>query len=103
MSSAAQPLDHGYLNVPLAKRGNIDAQIDAYKAEQAREQKIAYRAGRAQVKEARAMVRAMTDIRLAQLGQRHNLTIIQTRKMMLAAADSRPATVIATLTKEAAQ
>lgn len=27
-------MDHGILNVPLAKRGNIDAQIDAYKAEQ---------------------------------------------------------------------
>jgi hypothetical protein len=29
-------LDHGTLNVPLAKRGNIDAQIDAYKRDQAR-------------------------------------------------------------------
>ncbi|QUT02804.1 hypothetical protein [Proteus terrae] len=28
-------LDHGVLNVPLSKRGNIDAQIDKYKAEQA--------------------------------------------------------------------
>ena len=27
-------LDHGILNVPLAKRGNINAQIDKYKAEQ---------------------------------------------------------------------
>lgn len=27
-------LDHGILNVPLSKRGNIDAQIDKYKAEQ---------------------------------------------------------------------
>lgn len=27
-------LDHGILNVPLSKRGNLDAQIDAYKAEQ---------------------------------------------------------------------
>ncbi|MES3022757.1 MAG: hypothetical protein V4857_14360 [Pseudomonadota bacterium] len=24
-------LDHGLLNVPLAKRGNVDAQLDAYK------------------------------------------------------------------------
>jgi hypothetical protein len=29
-------VDHGILNVPLAKRGNIDAQIDAYKREQAK-------------------------------------------------------------------
>lgn len=27
-------LDHGMLNLPLSKRGNIDAQIDRYKAEQ---------------------------------------------------------------------
>ena len=26
-------LDHGVLNVPLAKRGNIDTQIDRYKRE----------------------------------------------------------------------
>ncbi len=29
-------LDHGLLNVPLSKRGNIDAQIDRYKADEAR-------------------------------------------------------------------
>jgi hypothetical protein len=34
-------LDHGMLNLPLAKRGNIDAQIDAYKAKQAAEAKAA--------------------------------------------------------------
>lgn len=28
-------LDHGELNIPLAKRGNIDAQLDRYKAQQA--------------------------------------------------------------------
>lgn len=33
----SEPLDHGMLNVPLAKRaGDIDAQIDRYMAEQAR-------------------------------------------------------------------
>jgi hypothetical protein len=32
----SQALDHGVLNVPLAKRGNIDAQIDTYKLEQAK-------------------------------------------------------------------
>lgn len=28
-------LDHGILNVPLSKRGNIDTPLDKYKAEQA--------------------------------------------------------------------
>lgn len=27
-------LDHGMLNIPLSKRGNIDTQIDQYKAQQ---------------------------------------------------------------------
>lgn len=93
-------LDHGYLNLPLAKRGNIDAQIDAYKAEKAREAKAAFRAGRQLVKQAREMVRSMSDARLAELGKPHKLTIIQTRKMMLSAADSRPAAVIASCTRE---
>lgn len=31
-------LDHGILNLPLAKRGDIDAQIDAYKARLAKEE-----------------------------------------------------------------
>lgn len=30
-------LDHGMLNLPLAKRGDIDAQLDAYKAGQSRD------------------------------------------------------------------
>lgn len=33
------PLDHGVLNVPLSKRGNIDKQIDQYKAEQSKLEK----------------------------------------------------------------
>lgn len=95
-------LDHGYLNIPLRKRGDIDAQIDAYKAERAREAKAARREASARRKEARALVRLMTDFRLAELGKPYGLTIHQARKMMLAAADSRPAAVIASLTKEAA-
>lgn len=34
-SFQTQPLDHGALNVPLSKRGNIDKQLDQYKQEQA--------------------------------------------------------------------
>lgn len=34
-SFQTQPLDHGALNVPLSKRGNINAQLDQYKKEQA--------------------------------------------------------------------
>lgn len=33
-SPAAKPLDHGVLNIPLNKRGDIDAQIDKWKKQQ---------------------------------------------------------------------
>jgi 2-polyprenyl-3-methyl-5-hydroxy-6-metoxy-1,4-benzoquinol methylase len=36
-AAPARPMDHGELNVPLSKRGDIDAQIDRYKKEQAAE------------------------------------------------------------------
>lgn len=45
-----QALDHGVLNVPLAKRGNIDAQIDAYKREQAASKESDRKARVAQLK-----------------------------------------------------
>ena len=93
-------LDHGYLNL-LRKRGNIDAEIDAYKAERRREEKARRLAARALVKQARAEVRKLTDFRLAQLGAPYKLTVLQTRRMMLSAADSRPAMVIASMSREA--
>lgn len=95
-------LDHGILNVPLAKRGNIDAQIDAYKAQQTREAEAKRKAGRALVRKARALVRSLSDARLAELGKPHGLSIAKTRKMLLAAADGRAETVIATIEREAA-
>lgn len=100
-------LDHGYLNLPLRNRGSINASISAATKAWALELKAARqaarRAARAQRKEARALVRLMTDFRLAELGKPYGLTIYQTRKKMLAAADARPAAVIASLTKEGAQ
>ena len=44
-------LDHGLLNLPLAKRGDIDAQIDAYKHDQAVAEKSARKARAAQLKQ----------------------------------------------------
>ena len=58
--------------------------------------------GEARVRRARALVRELSVERLAELGKPHNLTAKQALKMMLAAADSRPADVIASLSKEAA-
>ncbi|MBP0714852.1 hypothetical protein ABXK61_16220 [Burkholderia sola] len=44
-------LDHGLLNLPLAKRGDIDAQIDAYKRQQAAAEKSVRKARAAQLKQ----------------------------------------------------
>lgn len=54
-------LDHGLLNLPLTKRGNIDAQIDRYKAEQARAAREAGTAAFHQVQDQKARVRDLLD------------------------------------------
>jgi len=100
----ATQFDHGMLNTPLAKRqGNIDAQIDAYKAAQARADAISFKAGRREIREARALVRSVSLERMAELGKRHNLTAKQTQAQFLSMADSRPALVIKTMTAELAK
>jgi hypothetical protein len=47
-------LDHGLLNLPLAKRGNIDAQLDAHKREQAKQAAAKRKANAAAHREAKA-------------------------------------------------
>lgn len=54
-------LDHGELNLPLAKRGDIDGQIDRYKAEQAKLQADAGKAMRLSSRERKARVRQLLD------------------------------------------
>src|SRR3546814_15736263 len=76
-------LDHGDLNVPLAKRGNNDAQIDAYKAQQAATAKsiCAERAAAAKSERAAAKVRVqgLPESEFARLGQKLGLTVKSTR------------------------
>lgn len=52
-------LDHGVLNIPLSKRGNIDAQIDAYKREQASQQKAEAKARSVQFAADKAQAKAL--------------------------------------------
>lgn len=67
-------LDHGCLNVPLAKRGNIDAQIDRFKADQAAQQRARKAAHDVKVPQAKAMVQALSDERAAELMKRFGMT-----------------------------
>jgi len=59
-------LDHGILNVPFAKRGNIDAQIDRYKAGQAIAAKALARAAAQVRREEKARAKAL----FAEVGKR---------------------------------
>jgi hypothetical protein len=75
-------MDHGVLNVPLAKRGDIDAQLDAYKREQAaleaREAKakaVQFKADKAQAKE---LLAVHQDAILARHGAKFGIRKLRT-------------------------
>ena len=54
-------IDHGILNLPLAKRGNLNSQIDAHKAAIQRELRQRAAQDHADRKTARAAVVAMSE------------------------------------------
>lgn len=91
-------LDHGVLNVPLAKRGNINAQLDRYKAEQKRQAAAKRKADAAlmttKVKAAKAAVAAMTDERAAELMQKLGLTRKQLDKKLNSIAYYTPDVIL---------
>lgn len=87
-------MDHGILNIPLAKRGNIDAQIDCYKADQKRAAAKQRKADAAMLAGQRALakaaVAAMPDERAAELMQRTGLTRKQLDKKLNSIAHWTP-------------
>ena len=86
-------LDHGMLNLPLAKRGCIDAQIDAHKAAIQRELRQRAAQDHADRKTARAAVVAMSDERCVELSK-GTMTAKQARKKLLSMARFTPAVVL---------
>ena len=86
-------IDHGMLNVPLAKRGNLNAQIDAHKAAIQRELRQRAAQDHADRKTARAAVVAMSDERCVELSK-GTLTAKQARKKLLSMARFTPAAVL---------
>lgn len=71
-------LDHGVLNTPLHKRGDIDAQIDRYKAETRRAEAVAYKermaAKREKTAQAKALIADLADQRAAELMAKFSMT-----------------------------
>lgn len=89
------PLDHGVLNVPLRKRGDIDSQIDAHKRQLAVDAKALRKLRTARVREAHAAIRALPAEHISALAAKAGLNRRQVLKEMRAAAWSNPDFVLA--------
>lgn len=99
-------MDHGELNVPLAKRGDINRQLDAFKAKQAAEAKRAAKEQAQLTRElrerAKAVLAAMPAERIARIAQKAGLTANQAAKQLQSMAFFTPAKVLALAPAEAA-
>lgn len=91
-------LDHGILNVPLSKRGDIDKQIDAYKRDQAVQERQARRKRAAQLAELRPQAKAAVEVlsadAIARIAARARLTPARVKKRLLSDAHWRPEQVL---------
>jgi hypothetical protein len=91
-------LDHGVLNIPLAKRGDIDAQIDAFKAARAAQKKAKEKAASLQRAElrtrAKAIVASMTQERINWWAQKCETTPAIVRKSLQSNAYWQPDLII---------
>jgi hypothetical protein len=103
-ASQAPALDHGILNLPLAKRGNIDAQIDAYKKRQAADARWARRQAARKYEAARKAARALFDAHQeAILGKGMASTgkgRAEVLEAFLGALNAQPGKLLAALTRE---
>lgn len=99
-------LDHGTLNVSLSKRGNINAQLDRYKAEQAADRKSARKAAAEKTAklrvEAKALLSKITDERVASLATMCGVTQSAMRSRLKSDAHWQPELIISLLSREAA-
>ncbi|MEN5115877.1 hypothetical protein ABE488_00870 [Luteimonas sp. TWI662] len=94
-------LDHGILNVPLAKRGNIDAQLDAYKANQTRDARARAKADAVETKalrvKARGLVAAADPAMLERVASNAGIALRELRTRLNSDAHWKPAWVIRVL------
>jgi hypothetical protein len=92
-------LDHGLLNLPLAKRGDINAQLDAYKADQAKQAAAKRKTDAAAHREAKAAAKvALAELIASEVLNVKAANLGITRKQLIAELDSwakwQPARVI---------
>lgn len=98
--------DHGILNVSLAKRGNIDSQLDAYKRDVAKAKVELARANTARMKELRPIAKALVENLPAHvlnaMAIKAGASVAATRKRLQSEAHWNPALVIDVLSKKGA-
>lgn len=91
-------LDHGVLNVPLSKRGNIDNQIDRYKREKAIAKRNELDARKAEFDakktKALALIDQLSDQRAQELMTKHKLTRKQLDAELKLIARTKPAALL---------
>ena len=87
-------IDSAIVNVPLRKRGNIDAQLDAYKRDKAREERQLCKALAYETKclreRAKAIVSGLPLERIAKAGKIAGMTPAQYRKRLMSTAHWQP-------------
>lgn len=87
-------MDHGVLNVPLAKRGDIDRQIDAYKKAEARAERLLRKEQAAVLKKLRpaanAKVMAMPKEELERVAGVFKISPAEVKKSLLRMAYWEP-------------
>ena len=94
-------LDHGVLNVPLSKRGNIDAQIDRHMAAQRRESEAIARETRKAFAEAKAeaieLIGRLTESHVERLAVKFRCQVRSVRKRLTSHAGVNPSLVLRAL------
>lgn len=94
----AARLDHGLLNLPLGSRGDISAQIDAFKADQAKAAASARRARNAARLAAKPvameLVQNIDEALLGRLAARAGLSVAVMRRRLRSDAHWQPQAVI---------
>jgi hypothetical protein len=87
-------MDHGLLNLPLSKRGNINAEIDRYKATEAKARRDRQRLTTQQRKAASAALNNASDASLQSLAGKLGLTVAATRRKLHSECISSPQLVL---------
>jgi hypothetical protein len=92
-------MDHGELNIPLAKRGDIDRQLDAHFAKQEAAAKVVRKANaqliREQREQAKAVLAAMPEEQLARIAAKAGITPKRAAKRLQGVAYFTPKQMIA--------